>query len=75
MIGIISLSYILIFLLSPNDITDYTVTDTEYWRETGNRLLTKTAYEYNNVEDVKSFPKTLGDWKSFDYRYKDGIYN
>ena len=74
LIGIISLSYILIFLLSPKDITDATVVDTEYWRETGNRLLIKTAYEYNNKEDIKSFPTVLGDWKSFDYRYSDDVY-
>jgi len=74
LIGIISLSYILIFLLSPKDITDFTVVDTEYWRETGNRLLIKTAYEYNNVEDVKTFPKILGNWKSFDYKYNEAVY-
>ncbi len=74
MIGIISLSYILILLLSSKDITDYTVVDTEYWRETPNRLLTKTAYDYNSEEGVKEFPKTLGEWKSFDFRYKDNVY-
>ena len=74
MIGILSLSYVLIFLLSSKDITDYTVVDTEYWGETKNRLLTKTAYEYNNKEDIKSFPKILGAWKGFDYKYKDSVY-
>lgn len=68
------MAYILIFLLSSKDITDYTIVDTEYWRETPNRLLTKTAYEYNNIEDIKLFPKTLGEWKSFDYKYKDNVY-
>lgn len=74
MIGIISLSYVLIFLLAPKDIADYTVADTEYWRETDNRLLLKTAYEYNNKEDIRDFPKNLGDWKSYDFKYPDAVY-
>lgn len=60
-------------MLSPKDVTDYTVVDTEYWRETSHRLLTKTAYEYNE-ESIKTFPKTLGEWKSFDYKYSDRVY-
>lgn len=75
LIGIVSIAYILIFLLSPKDITDYTIVDTEYWRETSHRLLTKTAYEYNNKEDIKLFPKTIGEWKSFDFKYKDTVYD
>lgn len=74
LIGILSLSYILIFLLSPKDITDYTVSDTEYWRETNNRLLLKTAYDYNSNQSVQSFPKIIGDWQSFDFRYQDVVY-
>ena len=74
LIGIISLSYVLVLLLAPKDITDYTVADTEYWRETGNRLLLKTSYDYNNKESIQSFPKVLGEWKSFDYKYPDNIY-
>lgn len=74
LIGIISLSYVLILLLSPKDITDYTVADTEYWRETGNRLLLKTSYDYNSKESVESFPKTLGDWKGIDFKYPDSTY-
>ncbi len=64
----------LVFFLSSKDITDYTMVDTEYWRETPHRLLTKTAYEYNDIESIKSFPKTLGEWKGFDYKYKDVVY-
>lgn len=74
LIGIISLSYIAIFLLAPKDIADYTVVDTEYWRETENRLLIKTAYEYNNNEDIQAFPKNLSDWKGFDFKYPDNVY-
>lgn len=74
LIGILAFSYVLIFLLAPKDIADYTVADTEYWRETGNRLLLKTAYEYNKKEDIQAFPKNLGDWKSFDFRYPDAVY-
>lgn len=64
----------MIFLLSPKDITDYTIVDTEYWRETENRLLIKTAYEYNNKADIEEFPKTLGDWNSFDFKYPENVY-
>ncbi len=74
LIGIISLAYVIIFLLAPKDIADYMITDTEYWRETENRLLLKTAYEYNTREDIKDFPKTLGEWDSLDFRYPDYVY-
>jgi hypothetical protein len=75
MIGILLLSYISVLLLSPEDISDYTVADTEYWRESGNRLMLKTTYDYNNREQVEAFPKTLGEWKGSDFRYPDGVYN
>ncbi len=68
------MSYILVFLLSYKDIVDYTVADTEYWRTTGNSLLLKTAYEYNNKEQIQIFPKILGDWKGFDYKFPDRLY-
>ena len=74
LIGILCLSYVIIFLFSPKDIADYTVADTEYWRETGNRLMLKTSFEYNNKEDIKAFPEIIGDWKSYDYRYPDAVY-
>lgn len=64
----------MIFLLSPKDITDYTIADTEYWRETGNRLLLKTAYDYNSKTEIEKFPKQVGDWKSFDFKYRDSVY-
>ena len=74
LIGILSLSYMIIFLVAPNDITDSTITDTDYWHETRNRLLLKTAYEYNNKEDIQSFPKTIGEWNSYDFRYPNSTY-
>jgi hypothetical protein len=73
-IGLIALSYILIFLLSPKDITDYTISDTEYWRETGNRLLLKTAYDYNNITEIQKFPQELGDWSGFEFKYPESVY-
>jgi hypothetical protein len=75
LLGILSLSYVVIFLMAPKDITDYTVADTEYWRETGNRLLLKTAYDYNNKEAIQVFPKQIGDWRSYDTRYPDAVYD
>jgi hypothetical protein len=73
-IGLIVLSYILIFLLSPKDVTNYTISDTEYWRETDNRLLLKTAYDYNNITEIQKFPQELGDWSGFDYKYPESVY-
>lgn len=70
-----TISYITIFLLSPKDITDYSVADTEYWRETDNRLLLKTLYDYNNKQNIESFPRILGEWTSFDYKYPDYVYD
>jgi len=74
MIGILLLSYVAIFLLSPNDMTDYTVADTEYWRETNNRLMLKTSYDYNSKEDVQTFPKNLREWKGYDFQYPKEVY-
>ena len=74
MAGILLLAYVVIFLVSPKDITDYTIADTEYWRETGNRLMLKTAYEYNSKEELEGFPKTLGEWRGFDYKYPESVY-
>lgn len=64
----------MIFLLSSKDITDYTVADTEYWRETKNRLLLKTAYEYNSKSDLETFPRNLSDWRGFDYKFPEATY-
>ena len=74
MIGIIIFSYVFIFLLSPKDITDYTIADTTYYGETRNRLMLKTAYEYNSKEDLQAFPKVLGDWKGYDFKYDESVY-
>ena len=74
LIGILSFSYILIFLLAPKDIADYTVADTTYLYETKNRLLIRTAYEYSNQEDIKAFPIKLGNWNGSDFRYSDEVY-
>jgi hypothetical protein len=74
LIGILTLSYVVIFLLGPRDIADYTIADTEYWRETGNRLLLKTAYDYNNKEEIQVFPKEIGNWTSMDFKYPDAVY-
>ena len=73
-IGILSLSYVAIFLVSPNNIADFTIADTAFYQESGNRMLLKTVYEYNNKESIKSFPVNLGDWKGIDFRYPDNIY-
>jgi hypothetical protein len=74
MAGILLLAYVVIFLVSPKDITDYTIADTEYWRETGNRLMLKTAYEYNSKDELEVFPKTLGEWRGFDYKFSESVY-
>ncbi|MDW7726240.1 MAG: exosortase-associated EpsI family protein [Candidatus Methanoperedens sp.] len=74
MIGIIMFSYVFIFLLSPKDITDYTIADTVHWGETKNRLMLKTAYEYNSKEELQAFPKVLGDWNGYDFRYDESVY-
>lgn len=74
LIGIMSLAYVLVFLLSPKYMVDYTVADTEYWRETGNRLLLKTAYQYNDKEQIQTFPKEIGNWTSIDFKYPDWLY-
>lgn len=73
-IGILSLSYVAILLVSPKNMADFTIADTAYYQESGNRMLLKTVYEYNNKESIKSFPMILGDWKGNDFRYPDEIY-
>jgi len=74
LIGIILLVYVLIFLFAPQDIMDFTVVDTEYWRETENRLIVKSAYDYNSKESIEQFPPVLGNWSSFDYSYSESVY-
>lgn len=74
LVGLISLAYILIFLLAQKDITDYTIVDTGYSGETGNRLMIKTAYDYNSEIGIEKFPNVLGDWTSYDYKYPESVY-
>ena len=74
MLGVISLAAVLIFLLAPAGIADYTVVGTSYWHETRDRLLLKTAYEYNNIEEIRNFPAELGDWRGYDFRYPEHVY-
>lgn len=74
MVGILLLSYVLILILSPEDISDFTIADTEYWRESRNRLILKTVFDYNSREEIRSFPKNIGDWKGSDFRYPDEVY-
>jgi hypothetical protein len=73
-IGILSLSYVAIFLVSPKNMADFTIADTQYHQESQNQVLLKTVYEYNNKESIKSFPENLGDWKGYDFRYPDEVY-
>jgi hypothetical protein len=72
--GIILLAGVLIYLLAPSGIADYTVVGTSYWHETKDRLLLKTAYNYNNIEEIKNFPTSLGDWRGYDFRYSASVY-
>lgn len=72
--GIILLAGVLIYLLAPSGIADYTVVGTSYWHETKDRLLLKTAYNYNNIEEIKNFPTALGDWRGYDFRYSASVY-
>jgi len=72
--GILLLAGVLIYLLAPAGITDYTVIGTSYWHETKNRLLIKTAYDYNSLEEINRFPTKLGDWRGYDFRYPDSVY-
>ncbi|MDY6964987.1 MAG: exosortase-associated EpsI family protein [Halobacteriota archaeon] len=73
-VGIILLAYVLIGLLAPEGIADYTVVDTSYWRETENRLILKTSYEYNNKTEIERFPTTLGEWNGYNFRYPGSVY-
>jgi len=72
--GILLLAGVLIYLLAPAGITDYTVIGTSYWHETKNRLLIKTAYNYNSLDEINRFPTKLGDWRGYDFRYPDSVY-
>lgn len=73
-IGIIVLSFVSMALLAPQGIADYTAIDTSYWRETENRLLVKTSYEYNDIAKISNFPDSLGSWKGYDFSYSERVY-
>ncbi|MDY6865778.1 MAG: exosortase-associated EpsI family protein [Halobacteriota archaeon] len=73
-VGLIALAYVMIALLAPQDIADYTAIDTSYWRETDHRLLLKTSYEYNNISEIEGFPESLGNWKGYDFSYSERVY-
>lgn len=72
-VGIFLLTFVIIFLLSPIDLADYTVVDTS-WHETENRMLLKTAFDYNCREDIERFPMVLGNWQGFNFTYPDHVY-
>ena len=73
-VGLIALAFVLIALLAPQDIADYTAIDTSHWRETNNRLLLKTSYEYNNITEIEDFPESLGSWNGYDFSYPERVY-
>ena len=71
--GIVWLSFVLIFLLAPKDITEYTVIDIAFHR-TEYRLIGKTAYNFNNVSDIAKIPKKIDGWTGIDFRYPERVY-
>jgi hypothetical protein len=71
--GIILMAHILVFLLSPTNIMDFTVVDSEYWRESGNGQIVKSGYNYNDKESIEQFPMQLGEWTGYNYYYPDGV--
>lgn len=74
LIGILSLSFVVILLMAPKNITDLSIADTEYWRETEKRVMLKSAYDFTNKENIQPFPKTMGDWSGYDIIFPDAIY-
>ncbi|MFP3946637.1 MAG: exosortase-associated EpsI family protein [Archaeoglobaceae archaeon] len=73
MLGIILFSGALLVVLAPETIADYTVIDTAFHR-TDHRLIGKTAYNFNNISQIKEFPREIGGWTGMDYRYSQNVY-
>ncbi len=74
MLGIILLSGALLIVLAPETIAQYTVIDTAFHR-TDHRLIGKTAYNFNNISQIKEFPHEIGGWSGIDYRYSQNVYD
>ena len=71
--GIIWMSFVLIFLLAPKDIAEYTVVDVAF-HKTEYRLIGKTVYNFNNISDIERIPKDINGWKGIDFRYPKRVY-
>lgn len=73
MLGIILFSGALLVVLAPETIAEYTVIDTAFHR-TDHRLIGKTAYNFNNITQIREFPREIGGWSGMDYRYSQNVY-
>lgn len=71
--GIIWMSFVLIFLLAPKDIAEYTVVDVAF-HKTEYRLIGKTVYNFNNISDIERIPKDINGWEGIDFRYPKRVY-
>jgi len=73
MLGIILFSAALLVVLAPENLAQYTVIDTAFYK-TSHRLIGKTAYNFNNASDIAKFPKKIDGWRGVDFRYPERIY-
>jgi hypothetical protein len=73
-LGIILLALVVIFLLAPYDIADYTLVDVKSGQRTEYGVLVKTSYQFNNKSDIERFPRHLEDWNGYDFVYPQYIY-
>jgi len=71
--GIVWISFVAIFLLAPENLTDYTVIDVAF-HKTEYRLMGKTAYNFNNPKDIAKIPHEIDGWRGVDFRYPKRVY-
>ena len=67
-IGLIALALVMILLLStPSEILarEVQLIDTELGRASGNEIYVATKMDFGSNEHVQTFPREIGDWRSF----------
>jgi hypothetical protein len=71
--GMIWFSAVLLVVLAPENLAEYTVIDTAF-HKTDHRLIGRAAYNFNNASEIAKFPRKIDGWHGIDFRYPERVY-